>query len=747
MMVRLEKNMSLKLTKLVMATVSALMLSVAGNTATASIEPEWRYDLTATLNDTSGLIGMVPGGQALSVKLDGVNNIQYFDFGVRADELVSKAVVNLDFTASPSLIANYSQLNVYLNDQLQQSIPLNTVGLGKAVQSQVALNPKLIKAVNRLSIEFVGHYQTICENPTNEVLWVAINPSSSLTLTKQKLRLGNDLARFPAPFINVSMNEMTTLPFVFAKSPSDSIKTAAAVMASLGGEIAEWRGIDYPVYFNEAPADQHFVVFATNEHRPDFLAHLPTVDGPEVIVADAPNSRFAKMLVVTGRHDKDLEVAAKAFVASGKVLIGERFKVKNFKEPAARQPYDAPNWLPSDKTVSFAQLMQYPKQLTARGQTIQPVHLPIRLAPDLYMAGSGTMAMNLKYRYTKPLSGEQAQLQVRVNETLVDSVNLSNKDGRGESVIELPAFDGPLAGVDQYGASLGIVNDLNFHLQYLTQHSEGAMDNCKSVTLVSHQIEIEPTSTLNLSGLYHYAKLPDLGLFTKGGFPFSKMADLSETAVLMPLNATPSEMSTMLNGVARLASMTGLAASQVSVSSDVNARTLVHKDILLVGEMPLGLLEFEVDNAVLLQQKVHDHIHQNKLNDKSLRTLLEEQLSVNDNAGIASIVSVQSPFNSERTVVALVSEGAAGARLLNEKLRQPASMMDAKGSVCILTETENPCFTVGKSYYVGALPWYQKIWTTVSQNPLILVLCAVLCASLIGYGIFRFMRRWIRGRA
>ena len=737
----------MKFSKLVLATVSALMLSVSAGSATASVTPEWRHDLTATLNDTTGLIGMVPGGQAQSVKLDGVNNIQYFDFGVRADELVTKAHVNLDFTASPSLIANYSQLNVYLNDQLQQSLPLTALGVGKPVQTQVTLNPKLIKAANRLSIEFVGHYQTICENPTNEVLWVAINPSSALSLTKQKLRLGNDLARFPAPFINPSMNELTTLPFVFAKSPSDSIKNAAAVMASLGGEIAEWRGIDYPVYFNEAPADQHFVVFATNENRPEFLKDLPSVDGPEVILADAPNSRFAKMLVVTGRNDADLLIAARAFVASGKVLIGERFKAKSFKEPAPRQPYDAPNWLPSDRAVAFAQLMQYPKQLTARGQAIQPVHLPVRLAPDLYMAGSGTMSMNLKYRYTKPLVGEQAQLQVRVNETLVDSVNLSNKEGRGESVIELPAFDGPLASVDQYGASLGIVNDLNFHLQYLTQHSEGAMDNCKSVTLVSHQLEIEPTSTLNLSGLYHYAKLPDLGLFTKGAFPFSKMADLSETAVLMPLHATTTEMTTMLNGVARIAATTGLAASQVMVTSDVNARTLVHKDILLVGEMPLGLLEFEVGNAHELQQKVHDHINQNKLNDKSLRTLLEEQLSVSENAGIASVVSLQSPFNKERTVVALVSEGAAGARLLNAHLQRPSTLMNAKGSVCILTESESPCFEVGHRYYVGSLPWYQKIWTTVSQNPLILVLCAVLCASLIGYGIFRFMRRWIRGRA
>lgn len=739
--------MTVKFSNLVMATVSALMLSMTSAASMASIETEWRNDLTATLNDTTGLIGMVPGGQAKSVKLDGVNTTQYFDFGLRADEMVSKAEVNLNFTASPSLLANYSQLNVYLNDQLQRSISLQTVGLGKAVGLPVALDIKQLREVNRLSIEFVGHYQNICENPTNEVLWVTINPSSALTLTKHPLRLGNDLARFPAPFIQPNVNGLTTLPFVFTKSPSDVVKNAAAVMASLGGQIAQWRGIEYPVYFNEVPALQHFVVFATNEQRPDFLKDFGEFDGPQVIMADAPHSRFAKMLIVAGRHDADLLVAAKAFTASGQVLIGERFKVKNFKESAVRQPYDAPNWLPSEKTVTFAQLMQYPKQLTARGQSIQPVHLPLRLAPDLYMAGAGDMSMNLKYRYTKPLVGEQAQLQVRINETLIDSINLSVNEGKGEAEVELPAFEGALASTGEMGATLSAMNDLSFQLQYLTSHAEGSTENCKTVTLVSHQLEIEPTSTINLSGLYHYAKLPNLGMFTQSAFPFSKMADLSETAVLIPLNATASELTTMLNGVARISAATGLAGSKVMVTSDVNARSLVHKDLLVVGEMPLGLLDFEVDNAATLQQKVHDYVNLNRLNDKSIRTLLEEQLSVNADGGIASIVSLQSPFNKERTVVALVSEGESGSRILNAQLRYPMSMMNASGSVCVLTDTDSPCFDVGKSYFVGSIPWYQKIWKTVSDNPLILVVCAMLCAALMGYGIFYFMRRWIKGRA
>lgn len=727
-------------------TMIACACALMFGSMSASAEPVWKHDLTVNSNDSTALISLVPGGQTQSVKLTGMNNIQFFDFGVRSDEIVSEAVVNLDFTVSPSLIANYSQINVYLNDQLQQSLTLDREWLGKPTRRAVVLDVKQLKSINRLSVELIGHYQTICENPANAVLWTTINPSSQLTLSKHKLRLGNDLARFPAPFIDQSVNTLTQLPFVFTKRPSDKIKTAASVLASYGGQVAQWRGIDYPVYFNEVPAEQHFVVFATNENRPTFLKDLPAAMGPEVIIADAPNSRFAKMLIITGRNDEDLLIAVKAFTAPKTVLIGERFKVKQFTEGPARQAYDAPNWIDTQKPIAFAQLMQYPKQLTARAQTMTSVHLPVRLAPDLYMAGGGTLEMMLKYRYSKPMAGDAAQLQVRVNDHLIDSVNLSATEGRGESVIELPPFDGPLASGANAGNALSTVNNFSFDLQYLTNHSEGSNENCKSVTMVSHQMEIEPTSTITLSGLHHYAKLPDLGLFTRSGFPFTKYADLSETVALIPLNATGGELTTLFNTMARLGSVTGATADKVTVTSDVNARNLVHKDILLVGEMPLGLLEFEVDDAKVLQKKVHDHVHLNKLNDKSIREQLQEQLAVTDE-GVASLVGLQSPFNPDRTIVALMAEGEKGTDLITKQLRNPATMGNATGGVCVLTENDFPCFEVGANYHVGTIPWYHRIWATVSEYPLILVFCAMLCAALMGYGIFYFMRRWIRGRA
>ena len=64
----------------------------------------WRTDATTNVAQTLDLISLVPGGQATAIKLTGATPTQYFDFGVRADEIISSAVLELDYTASPSLL-------------------------------------------------------------------------------------------------------------------------------------------------------------------------------------------------------------------------------------------------------------------------------------------------------------------------------------------------------------------------------------------------------------------------------------------------------------------------------------------------------------------------------------------------------------------------------------------------------------------------------------------------------------------
>ena len=723
--------------------LAGMPLHAADPVSVTAVAPVWRTDVTGTRTESLPLLRLVPGGTARSVKLTGLTKAQYFDFGVRADDVVSEARLELTYTPSPAVIPGISQINVYLNGQLQKSAPIPKEAVGQVSEMSVTLNPKAMEAVNQIAVEFVGHYRQVCENPANESLWLDVGSASRLVLVKQRIRLANDLAQFPAPFVDVTSGAPTVLPMVFAGRPSAAEKEAAAVLASIAGRAAEWRGTDFPVYYNAMPGESHFVVFAPHDDRPDFLKLLPQADGPQVYVADAPGSLWAKMLVIAGRDEKDLVAAVRALAPEKLVMIGERFRVRNPRLPEPRKAYDAPRWINEGEPVAFEKLMQYPGQLTSRGYVLPPVHLPLRLVPDLYMVGDASLGMQVKYRYAKPVNGETAQFRAFVNGYLVDSETLSGGDGRGTRTVMLPSFYGPLADRSASGLALTSVNDLSFSVGYERVTEGGSADNCRSVMLLSHQMEVEPASTVTVKGLFHHAELPDLALWAQSGYPFTVYADLSQTAVLIRDDATEGEVNTMLNAVARMSAVTGAAAVRVAVTGDPASPLLRERDILAVGRMPHLMTDIDAANAMTLQKSVLDAV-----GGKSKAALLAgTEASLLSENGIAAVVSGESPLAEGRTVVALLTEGASGSWILNDRLVNPASLGGIRGAVAVLSESGEADFASPARYAVGNLPWYYRVWMQIIDRPGVLVLCALLSALTVGLGIFFFMRLWVRRRS
>lgn len=246
-----------------------------------------------------------------SMVLRGINPNGGIEFGMRSDEVVSNAVLNLEYTPSPSLLPTQSQLKVYLNDELMDVLPVTKEQLGKKTQAQVPINPLFITDFNRIRLEFVGHYRDVCENPASNTLWMDVGRNSSLQMTYQSLALKNDLSAFPVPFFDPRDNRPLTLPMVFASSPDVTEQLAATIVASWFGSRAGWRGQSFPAMYDKLP-DRNAIVFATNAKRPAFLRDHPDVNAPTVEMISHPENPYVKLLVVFGRDDKDLVQAAKA---------------------------------------------------------------------------------------------------------------------------------------------------------------------------------------------------------------------------------------------------------------------------------------------------------------------------------------------------------------------------------------------------------------------------------------------------
>ena len=72
-----------------------------------------------------------------SMVLRGINPNGSIEFGMRSDEVVTKAMLNLEYTPSPSLLPVQSQLKVYLNDELMGVLPVTKEQLGKKTLAQM----------------------------------------------------------------------------------------------------------------------------------------------------------------------------------------------------------------------------------------------------------------------------------------------------------------------------------------------------------------------------------------------------------------------------------------------------------------------------------------------------------------------------------------------------------------------------------------------------------------------------------
>lgn len=694
-------------------------------------------------------IAPAPGNMTLR----GTNSDGYAEFGVRRDEVVSGALLNLDVTPSPSLIPGLSQLKIYLNDELMAAVPVTREQLGKKTRLQIPLDPLYITDFNRIHLAFIGHYREVCENPANTTLWMDIGRDSNLTLTYQTLVVKNDLSAFPLPFYDARDSGPLTLPVVFAGAPDTGQQKAAAILSSWFGARAQWRGQVFPVFYNQLP-EQNSIVFATNARRPDFLKAHPPVTAPVIEMRSHPDKPWIKTLVIWGRDDNDLLLAARG-IASGDVLLrGEQVTVDAVKPLQARKPYDAPNWVRTDSPVTFGELKTYEGQLQSVGQQPSSITLNLNLPPDLYLLRSTGIDMDLKYRYTAPPARDSSRMDVNLNDHFLKSFGLYPNSENNHLMVRLPILQGLLdagANVSIPALRLGAANKLRFDFQYMNPMPGGSTDNCVTYQPVSNKVVLDESSSIDLSHYYHFIAMPDLRVYASAGFPFSRMADLSDTLIVVPAQPRADQVEALLNAVGTIGAQTGTAATSLSLSDNPAEMKGADKDIMIIGTLPPGLKDDSRVNLLLESTRawVKTPVRQAPGDSVLLPDddrAAHAQTTMSSDGPMAAIVGFQSPYNDSRSVIALLADSPRGYRLLNNALNDSGKRAAIAGSVAVIREADVQGIRVGGIYYAGHLPWFERLWFALSNRPVLLAILAAVSVVLLAWVLWRLLRILSRRR-
>ena len=691
------------------------------------------------------------------MRLRGTQSEASVGLGIRRDEQVESARLRLQFTLSPALLADLSHLKVSFNDQLIQTITLPKERLGQPHQVDLDIHPAYFADYNRLQFQFIGHYTLECEESEHSSLWAQVSGESVLDLRLRRLPLKTDLALLPAPFFDPRDSRQVDVAVVYGAAPGMGELKAAGVVAGWMGALAAYRGNKFSVFENELPLHSAIVV-ASNARRPDFLKDLLPVEQPTLSMMEHPELPGAKLLLVLGKDDAQLEQAVQALVLDRAALSGRTLQVNQLQLPELRKAYDAPRWVSSERVVPLGELVERPEELQLRGISLyDTIRVNARMAPDLFTWNARGVPLRLQYRYTPTPLSDRGALNVAVNGQFLKSYPLyASGENQGYVSALLPVIgDAPGKTLSELKIPAFMVGGDN-QMQFTFAIPSVNLGRCRSTQPMELQAALDPQSSIDLTGFDHYIAMPNLAVFANSGYPFTKYADLSQTAIVLPSQPTVTDVQAYLTAVARMAASTGYVGTRFMLLSATQLEQARERDILLIthGDHDGVLQRWKADLPALLaagqrsvqplERGLNRFYELFRVGEGAPSKPGEGMTTLQGDGSLAAMVGLESPLMKGRSVVALTATDAEAMRLIAYSLSEIDQRNRLHGDLSLLRADAIDSFRINPVYYVGDLAWYKRLWFHLHHHPLLLALLGVvagLAVTLVAYGTLRSMAR------
>ncbi len=680
----------------------------------------------------------------------GTSAIQGVLLGIRHDEVVTDARLSLSGAMSPSLIPDASNVTVTLNEQYVGTIPV-TANHPEFGPLEMPINPVFFQDRNRLNFRFTGRYTQDCNDPLSGLLWSTVSDKSTLTLTIARLPPQRELARLPLPLFDENLQQRLVLPFNLVANPSSDVLQASAIVASWFGKLADFRGTRFPVG-SELPHDGNAVVVALAKDIPAGL-DLPPVRGPLVAEVANPNDPLATILVVTGRDGVEVVAAADKLSLGGRTLSGATDAGQLDTVPT-HKPYDAPAWIQTDRPQRFGELVDV-SALQGTGYVPGTFHVPFRTAPDLYTWRRRPFQAQINFRAPPGpvIDVAASRLDVSINGTFLRSYSLAAGDTTVDWLMHTMGFARPVHDSSTPIPLYAVFgqNDLQMFFDTRPLH-RGA---CAAIPEDLH-MGVDPDSTLDLSNAYHFTALPNLAFFTNSGFPFTRMADLSETVVVLAQQPSPVELTAFLGLMGNFGARTFQPVNRLTIARTGDIGALPDKDLLVISTLGhLGgasaLLErspYHVEGPnlrVALPGPLEDiwHVFGDRKAGSRQQAMTALSTPLGDHAAV--LIGAQAPGDNNRSVVAVLAGSPQGLDAMVEAMLDPKLVPNIQGDLALLAGGTMTSYRTGGTYNVGTLPfWLWPEWWLQDQ-PVAIIAIMISAAAGMGLCLYRVLR-WRAGR-
>jgi cellulose synthase (UDP-forming) len=695
-----------------------------------------------------------------TIVMHGVDAYDTVHFSLPQNQVVRTANMRLRYHFSPGLIPAISHLKVSLNGALVATLPVTvqpSVPVGRStgynanaittennslIETTISLPAEMLVHDNELTFEFIGHYTLKCEDPSHSTLWAHIDENSTIEMSGALLPLHDDLKLLPTPFYDSAVDLHPVVPIVFLTQPSPKALQAAGIVTSWFGMLADSRAIRFPVSVGTIPTGNAIIIGENNATLPSSL-QINTGTGPTIAMRANPVDPYSKVLVLTGDTAEDVLTAAMALTLQRDLLEGGQVRIPSVKMPAPREPDDAPRWLSTERINRIGDIANT-SSLKTDGSG--PLAIYMRLPPDLYYGAQQNLGFHLGYRYNGiPISNESS-LQIFLNDSYVSSTPLPHTDKASahlETIVPMPVSD-----------MRPFSNSMLLHFIFLLAKK----GECQDTAPYNMQGSILKDSYLDIQGIPHWAVLPNLEIFANAGYPFTRKADLSDTAVVLPDNPTPDEVEVYLTLMGHFGAQTGYPVLNVTITNADGMNTNGRKDYLVLGtvddqpainhlnpSLPVG-----VDGSGLHIQDTQGFFAQLQhawWKVRSSDRIRSGQLETAGGLPDALVEGIEWPSDSNRSVVVIALRDHNIVPNFLSVFLKTSQSSDISQSVSVLHGSRFVSYRIGNDVYrVGSLSLWIQLNMLFSDYQWLMVISTMTFCFLMAIVIRTILRQKARAR-
>ena len=458
---------------------------------------------------------------------------------------VRHAHLHLAFDNSSALIEPRSQLVVLLNGRVVGEQALSSALNRNEMDIEIdgeALTP----GFDKLELRAAQHYTLQCEDGWSSELWTRVRGDASF--------LEMDFEELPVHPTLRDLDQLLdarawdSLPLVIMTPEGEKLDARKRRLGAMLAQAAALHARFLPLHiaFGRAsrgrlPRPDMDAILFGEDRAVNAVLGGAAIQGDGIRIMPRPDNPRRFLLVIAGKDAAGLEKSVAAFAAMRQALTDmSSSQVRKVETPKGR----AIKPLEADAIYTFARLGLNTR--TLRGpRGVFP--LSIWMAPDMFSRAPLSVVTRLHFAYGAGLR-EDSSLGIYVNGVFAKSIPLDQRGG-------MDVRDYRVA------VPLSLFRPGENRLEFRAVLNPLVTGKCRAEYTDSLLLTMHGDSTIALPAVDHFARMPDLALMARTGFPFVNRPDRPDAATNVLLaDASGDALAASWTLLAKLAQLQGSVA-------------------------------------------------------------------------------------------------------------------------------------------------------------------------------------------